>query len=193
MNEKAPQSEGNLEEHDDSLRETDNEHKKQVEHRKETHQPVEAQRDSIDEILKKIEHEAAPAKEIMAEVIEEENDAAKEDVAPASGSLKNHAMKQSLRKIQRKLPASQRAFSKVVHQPLVEQVSDVTGATIARPSGVLVGGLFSVIASIGVLIACRHYGYEYNFTIGLMAFVGGFVAGLLLELAFRVTGKSKSH
>jgi hypothetical protein len=169
-------------------------HRPESRHHSEKHAEHVAERqNSIDEILKKIEKEAPTTETLLVEVVKEEKEAGEDELIPVNNSLKNHALHQSLRKVQSKLPAPERAFSKVIHQPIVEQISDVTSETIARPSGLLAGGLFSVMASVGVLIVCRYYGYEYNFLIGLMAFVGGFVCGISLEGAFRLAAKLKSR
>ncbi len=78
-----------------------------------------------------------------------------------------------------------RAMSKVVHNPTVETVSAVGGATVARPSGLLYGALFSFIASVGFFYVSKKYGYEYNAFIGIAAFIGGFFFGLVVELFVR--------
>jgi hypothetical protein len=169
-------------------------HRSESRHHSEEHtEQVAEKQNSIDEILKKIEKEATTTESLLTEVVKEEKEAGEDELIPVNNSLKNHALQQNLRKVQRKLPAPERAFSKVIHQPIVEQISDVTSETIARPSGILVGGLFSVIGSLGVLVICRYYGYEYNFLIGLVAFVGGFICGISLEGAFRLMAKLKSR
>ena len=43
-----------------------------------------------------------------------------------------------------------------------------------------------MIGSLGVLYVCKHYGYEYNFMIGMACFVGGFFLGLIFELLYRM-------
>lgn len=106
--------------------------------------------------------------------------------------LKNMAFNRTLRRTQSKLPAPARAFSKVIHQPVVEAVSDAAGKTIARPSGMLLGGIFAFVGSSIFLWVSRHYGYEYNFLLFLAFFIGGFFIGLLVELGiFAANRKSK--
>lgn len=112
-----------------------------------------------------------------------------EAVHHASTGMKHHSYKQTLKSTRRKLTTPERAFSKVIHQPVVETVSDFAGGTVARPSGLLVGGLVSAAASLVVLYICRHYGYEYNFLIGLAGMGGGFVLGLLSEGAYKLANR----
>lgn len=156
----------------------------------------------------KIEKEAAAAearaeKENSLEVINERLEKARANKEPvtvdhqsetrasespvtASQTFTANSVKQTTRRMQKKLSKPQKAFSKVIHQPVVEALSDVGEKTIARPSGLLVGGLFSVLSSLVILYICRHYGYEYNFLVGLLGLAGGFVLGVLLEGIFKV-------
>ena len=122
---------------------------------------------------------------------------AKEDDQPkasykhvqAGSQLQSQALKQNLKKIQTHLPAYQRQFSKFIHKPIVEKVSEGVGATAARPSGLLFAGIFSFIASLVVLTICRYYGYEYNYLVGLVSLGGGFVVGLILEAGLKLIKK----
>jgi hypothetical protein len=100
--------------------------------------------------------------------------------------LRTNSRNQTLRRVQKQLPASERTFSRVIHQPAVETLSDVVGGSLARPSGLLFAGLCSIISSLIILYICRHYGYEYNFLIGLVFMAGGFVLGLLLEAVYKI-------
>jgi hypothetical protein len=161
-------------------------------HHKHSEKETKAQ-DSIEQILKKIEAEAEPAEVIQSEVEEVEAKESTSLPVPINKSLKDQARKQSLQKVRRKLPTAERQFSKFIHNSVVEPISEVTAETVARPSGMLVGGLFSFVASVGVLVICRYYGYEYNFLIGLLAFVGGFICGILIELVFRSIKRFKSR
>ncbi len=144
---------------------------------------AESKKDSIEAIHERIE-QATKNQEAPPVATSEKN--ASETPLRASTQLKGNAYRQTVRSTQRKLKPSQRAFSKVVHQPIVESISDAAEGTIARPSGLLFAGLLSVVSSLAVLYICRHYGYEYNFMIGLACLALGFVVGLLLEGAWRL-------
>jgi flagellar biosynthesis GTPase FlhF len=109
-------------------------------------------------------------------------------VAP---SLKENARKQSLRNIRRNLKPHDRTLSRIIHQPLVSAISEVTEKSVARPSALLAGGLFSLVSSAGVLFIAKYYGYEYNFLVGIVSFAGGFLAGLLIEGLARLFSRAK--
>ncbi len=104
----------------------------------------------------------------------------------AHKQLKVDAYKRGLKNIQNRLSKPDRFLSKIIHQDKVETVSNIAGQTIARPSGILAGGLFALIGSSVVLYASRHYGFRYNFSIFVLLLVGGYFLGLLVELAVGV-------
>lgn len=106
--------------------------------------------------------------------------------------FKKQALKSNLKRIQNDLPTWQRPFSKFIHNQTVNQVSEVGAQTIARPSALLTGGFFSFIASLLALIICRYYGYEYNYLIGLVSLLGGFLAGIVIELMLRLFSNKKA-
>src|SRR3712207_7384139 len=43
-------------------------------------------------------------------------------------------------------------------------------------------GLCALVGTSAYLFIARHYGFEYNYLVWLLLFVGGFALGLLLEL-----------
>ena len=104
--------------------------------------------------------------------------------------LKQTAYVRTLAKVQESLPRGSRAFSKVVHQPVIEKVSNVGAQTIARPSSILGGGLAALLGSAFVLYFSRKYGFQYNYTLFLALFAGGYFAGLLIELAVRLVRRN---
>lgn len=91
----------------------------------------------------------------------------------------------TLASVRRKLSPPERQFSKLVHKPAVEKTSDVLGKTIARPSGILFGGIFSFVLSLGAYLLARHLGGELHYSIFSLTFVGGYVFGLFVELVWR--------
>ncbi|MEK9195919.1 MAG: hypothetical protein AAB914_00975, partial [Patescibacteria group bacterium] len=109
-----------------------------------------------------------------------------------SKDLRSNSLKQVLKRTQKRLPFDQRALSKFIHKPLVDSVSEVSSKTIARPSGLAMGGAFSLLSSLFILWASYFFGYSYNFLIGIMAFVGGFVAGVLIELVLKAIFRRKN-
>jgi hypothetical protein len=111
------------------------------------------------------------------------------DSAPSTGyvnrELKDMAFKRSLNTARRHMSAPARVMSKVIHAPVIEKASEVAGSTVARPSGLLGGGILSLIGTSILLWITKHYGYEYNYLVFFMLFVSGFAIGMIIELLFR--------
>ncbi|MCA9348440.1 hypothetical protein KC867_03455 [Candidatus Saccharibacteria bacterium] len=103
--------------------------------------------------------------------------------------LKSMSYRRTIKRTQSKLNPASRSFSKIVHQPAVEKISEVADKTVARPSGILAGGILSFLGSALFLWMSKYYGYSrYNFLLFFIFFVGGFFLGLIIELiiyAFR--------
>jgi hypothetical protein len=108
-----------------------------------------------------------------------------------NSELKRMAYGRTMSRVRQRLPAIIRPFSKFVHQPVIEAISEPLSKTIARPSGVLAGGICVFIGSAIFLWTSRHYGYEYNFFLFSLLFIGGFFAGLLIEVIFRLFNRSR--
>lgn len=148
-------------------------------------------KEKIEDIQKTIEREAKKSDEI--DIDQKPETKTKSDVSTfISSDLSSQALKQNLKMIQRGLSKSEKRFSKIIHNPGVDLVSETAGKTIARPSGLLFGGTFAFIANLGVLIICRHFGYEYNYLIGIASFGGGFALGLAIELLYRLVLRRQS-
>lgn len=97
----------------------------------------------------------------------------------------------SLTSIRNRLNKPQKTFSKTIHNSAVEKTSEVVGSTIARPSGILFGSIFSFLGSLGGYIVARRLGGELPYSIFAFLFVGGYAFGLLLELLIAFHKKRK--
>jgi hypothetical protein len=149
-------------------------------------------KDSLDEIRSSIEKEAAKAADKKQEQASNES----KDKGPGrvviDRNVKKKAYKKELHRIQTHLPKSQRTFSKFIHNNAVETVSEVGGKTVARPSGLLGGGIVAFLGTLGMVLVSRHYGFTYNFFVFVALLVGGFFLGLILELVIRGVLKARS-
>jgi len=146
--------------------------------------------ENIEHIRAKAEHEAERAHK-TSEQLKEPSKAETDQPMLVNRELKQMAYRRTLKRARSHLPAPARAFSKVIHHPAVEAVSEVAGATVARPSGVLAGGITAFLGSSLFLWIARHYGYEYNFLLFAALFVGGFMIGLIIELILRLVSSRR--
>lgn len=161
------------------------EHEKRLEKHHETaaNKARHEHQDQIDKILKTIEREAKQSKDIKVEKNFEVDNTS--TASRANSDISQRALKQNLLKIQKDLPAQDKVFSKFVHRPAVEAISEAASKTVARPSGLLFGGAAALAANIIVLVICRYYGYEYNYLVGVLSFGVGFALGLFVEFIYK--------
>lgn len=141
-------------------------------------------KDKLDHIINKIEATAKTGAELNSHHQPVEKPSL-DDHRFVGSQLKDNHLKRSLKKIQKELKPYQRPLSRFMHIGFVESTSELVEKTIARPNGLLLGGLISFIASLAILIICRYYGYEYNFFIGLISFPVGLILGSIGELLLK--------
>ncbi len=106
-------------------------------------------------------------------------------------ALKGETYSRTLKRVQQRLSKPERTMSKVMHNKTVEKVSDGIGKTAARPSGILGGGIVSLLGSFVLLYMSKNYGFKYNFFVFFILLVVGFMIGVLLELAIFAVKKAK--
>lgn len=103
---------------------------------------------------------------------------------------RNASYKQHLKHLQSELTPTQRGFSRVIHNPVVEKTSEVVGSTIARPNAILAGAVVAFIAVLGVYLVAKHYGYVLSGFETIAAFIVGWVVGMLYDFfKVMITGK----
>lgn len=89
--------------------------------------------------------------------------------------------KQTLRTTQAQMSAPARVFSKVIHNPVVEKVSDSVGNTIARPNAILAGSTTALIIVVGTYMVAKQYGYPLSGFETIGAFAIGWLIGIILD------------
>lgn len=105
--------------------------------------------------------------------------------------IKEMSFSRSMTRARKKLSAPSRAFSKVIHVEAIDKSSEFIGKTVARPSSMLSGAFFAFIGTSALLWATRYYGYEYNYLLVILLFVGGAIIGVVGEGLWRMTHKQK--
>jgi len=143
---------------------------------------------SIDKLKQSIHQEAKSTREFS---IENRHDTDSQPVLGVQRELKANAYKRTLHKVQTHLRPTEQTFSKFIHRPKIEAVSEMSSKTIARPSGLLGGGILALIGSGILLYMSKHNGFRYNFTLFLLLFVSGFIVGALFEIVLGRRSRSK--
>jgi translation elongation factor EF-G len=141
--------------------------------------------EEIEQIRLHAEHEAKSATEIQREA---SHGSTTQENEPAfiNYELKEIAYQRILKRARRHLPTYSRAMSRVIHQPLVDNVSEVVGKTVGRPSGIIGGGLMALVGTTIYYVLTRHFGYSYNPFVFLFLMIVGFIIGWSSEVIFKM-------
>jgi len=149
------------------------------------HDKQERHNHNIDKIQESIHESAVSAKEVNISKLDKDNSDSKH-ILGIHRELKQDAYKQTIQRVRSALPPIQRSFSKLIHNKTIEPLSEVTSKTIARPSGILSGGIIALVGSSVVLYMARFYGFRYNFSLFFILLGVGFVFGLLAEIGIHI-------
>lgn len=157
-------------------------------HETNEHHEAHKSQPEIDELVRNINHEALSSSEVKIG-----GDSERRTASPIGmqRELKDDAYRKTLERIRPKLSAPDRALSRVVHHPTVEKASEIGAKTIARPSGVMGGALGALIGSSFLLFMAKRYGFEYNYGLFFLLFLGGFGIGVVVELIIKLTTRKK--
>lgn len=139
---------------------------------------------SVEDISKKVEQHAVSGEQRPSHESEQHD----QPVA-VNHQLKSMSYDRAMTRVRKHLSAPSRAFSKVLHSPLVDKPSELASKTIARPSGMLGGGLVAMVGTLLLFWIVNRYGYEYNYLLIGVFFVSGMTLGLLAEGALKLLRK----
>lgn len=138
-------------------------------------------KEHVEKAAKSAEQKAVSGKELSRS----EKETPKSHPVLINKHLKDMAFSRAMTRARKKLSRPSRAFSKVVHNEVVDRTSETAGKTVARPVGLLWGSVFAFIGTSGLLWITRRNGYEYNYLLVIILFIVGLVVGNLAELAWR--------
>jgi hypothetical protein len=138
-------------------------------------------------------------KEMAEKAAEVEKKAPEKEVAPVERrrdtpaqrrSKAKASYKKTMKETQAQLSAPSRAFSKTIHNPVVEKTSEVVGSTVARPNAILAGSVSAFLLTLAIYLIAKYYGYPLSGFETIAAFIIGWAVGLLLDyLRVMITGK----
>jgi len=103
---------------------------------------------------------------------------------------KKASFERTIKHVQAELPAPERAFSKLIHTPVIEKTSEVVGSTIARPNAILAGAVVAFFAVLAVYLLAKNLGYVLSGFETIAAFIVGWVIGVVYDY-FRVLATGK--
>lgn len=164
------------------------EHHRPAHHKVEREQTAQEKQENITGLRQEVKKEAQSTGDIKLDHNSESNNA---PVVPVNRELKDMMRIRILNRVRKDLPAPQRALSKVVHAKPVEAVSAVGEKTIARPAGLLGGGLFALVGSLITFYTAKHYGFRYNLLLFFLLFVAGYALATIIELVVLLVKRAR--
>ena len=157
---------------------------------------AETQNRVAEAIKNRVENEGSPAEKSEAEAREQlekviekaESEGVKQEKKqPAKAERiitkedRKDSFKKTMETVQSQLPKSSRTFSKVIHNPTVEKVSELTGKTIARPNAILSGSVVAFVLTLAIYTLAKINGYPLSGFETIAAFIIGWIAGMLFD------------
>lgn len=140
---------------------------------------------NVEQIRRSVEQAAASSRDINIE----QSTADQQHHQAITKDLRSKAYWRSLHRIRAHLNPTERSFSRIIHQPLIDKVSEVTSRTAARPIGLLWASITALLGSLAALIWAKRYGYGFNYSLLILLFVIGYCFGLLYEILIRLLRK----
>lgn len=130
-------------------------------------------------------HEAQTTNEIAEKLALHQQERPQHDEVHANRELKEMAYQRLLTRARRHMSPYSRLMSHVIHQPVVDKISEAASRSVGRPSGILGGGLVALLGTTAYYYIAKHYGYNYNSFVFLLLLVCGFIIGWTLELSYK--------
>jgi len=168
-------------EKDKQLEEIAAERQEALRNRMERHEVAESdhQKESESEALAKAAELAEKADQEKQDLIEK----APEPIhrgAPSKKQLRE-SFENQLRMVREEMGPIGRTFSKVIHNPVIESVSDFVGSTFARPNALLAGSVTAFIVVTVLYYLAKHYGFQLSGFETIAAFIIGWLIGTLYD------------
>jgi hypothetical protein len=96
----------------------------------------------------------------------------------------------TMTEVRTQMSAPSRAFSKVIHNKVVDGVSNAVGSTVARPNAILSGAVFAFALTLAIYLLAKNLGYPLSGFETIGAFILGWVLGILYDfLKVMITGR----
>jgi hypothetical protein len=94
----------------------------------------------------------------------------------------NNSYTKTIKQIQSELPPANRVVSKIVHNKVIEKITNIISSTIARPNAMLAGSFFAFILTLSVYITAKTIGYTLSGSETIASFIVGWSLGIIYDL-----------
>lgn len=136
------------------------------------HEAAETARQEIERVT----HEKEPTEDP-----EKETEAKAANTPKRTKITQKNAYASIVQQTQSELSAPSRAFSKIIHAPVIEKISETAAKTIARPNAILIGSILAFSLTLAVYLIARYNGYPLSGTETIAAFVIGWILGIVYD------------
>ena len=103
---------------------------------------------------------------------------------------RNESYIRTIERVQNELPIADRLFSKIIHNIIIEKISDIIGNIIARPNAMLSGSVIAFVLTLLTYTLSKTIGYNLLGSETILAFILGWVLGIIYDyLRVLITGK----
>jgi hypothetical protein len=100
--------------------------------------------------------------------------------------VKRLRMQKNLSRVQAQLNPTQQRFSRLIHQPLIQLVSEAISVSIGRASGLFAAGLTALLGSGIYIFIAAQYNLTYDYRIFFILCAIGYAIGLIAEYSLVV-------
>jgi hypothetical protein len=100
---------------------------------------------------------------------------------PISRKQMNESYRKTIKQVQNELNPTDRLFSKITHNTVIEKVSDFTANTIAKPNAMLSGAIMAFVLTLLTYTIAKKIGYELSGFETIGAFAIGWLLGNLYD------------
>lgn len=142
------------------------------------------QAEHLEEARHHVKHEAKSSEQVSHELTAKTHSPKYEEVR-VTRELKEMAYQRLLTRARRHMSPYSKMMSHVIHQPIINNVSEATAKTVGRPSGIIGGGIVALVGISIYYYITKHYGYNYNPFVFLLLIAVGFVLGWTVELSYK--------
>jgi len=145
-------------------------------------------KENIDTVRKKIENVALPGENLKFK--ETENPTHHHYL---TAKIKQEYYEQTIQDIRPYLSNSQKSLSKIVHNHVVENISELGAKTIARPVCLFTAATVTLLSSVLIILIARKVGFGLPNSIFILLFMIGYVLGLVVEIIIKLFGRNHAE
>lgn len=145
--------------------------------------PKHEQETNIEHLRQLAQNKATSARELPRKAEDKHH---RPPLAFVNKELKEMAYQRNLIRARRHFSKTGRMFSRFIHQPVINSLSEAGAKTVGRPSGLLGAGIVALIGTSSYYFITKYYGFEYNYTVFLLLLLAGLILGWILETLYRL-------